>query len=443
MAFDFFFTNIPNHLEFLKWSRGLRTNDDILLVAALEALHFHYYVAEETHPGLNEPRSIVLVQPPFWLDTVHGQNQDNANGRVQNQDDETGRVQNQDNATGGHDGVLRPMLQDKHPINVIEGYADLKKLDGHVYNVIEFAYLEGGWRKFKSPWDLGCCRTDTSNLVWTAIASFVSQILFGVILVFWYAINQTPVTSGGREPYAFPLVFIVALVSTRVFGNIVWKQGQGCLDFYKINRGDSRRASLFANRFGTFLLGTNFVINLILAPCLWLFNIYFVLTSKTPVEAILNAVALAFVLEVDDLLAPFWDDDRTEDAKAKLFHESISEPFPGIADSNLRDMCVTRTGPCLGQIPYQDGDKLYIKVPDDIKVPEDINDLPNVDITVFRSNVDFEGTVKPTENYDTITYKISGPKPCVSSLHEKIKEFYCMENYENFQQHNDAMAQLR
>jgi hypothetical protein len=112
MAFDFFFTNIPNHLEFLKWTRGLRTDDDILLVAALEALHLHYYVPEGTHPGSSEPRSI-LVQPPFWLDTVHGQNRNN-------------------DVSDWHwqDSVLRPMLQDKHPFNVIEGYADLKSSMG-------------------------------------------------------------------------------------------------------------------------------------------------------------------------------------------------------------------------------------------------------------------------------------------------------------------------
>ena len=417
MAFDFFFTNIPNHLEFLKWSRGLRTNDDILLVAALEALHFHYYVAEETHPGLNEPRSI-LVQPPFWLDTVHGQNQDET--------------------TGGHDGVFRPMLQDKHPFNVIEGYADLKKLDGHVYNVIEFAYLEGGWRKFKSPWDLVSGWSDTNHLVWTAIISFVSQVLFSFILFFWYAINQTPVIYE-REPYAFTLVIIVALISTIVFSNIVWKQVKDCWDFNAIDSGEywtSLKASSYAYLFGKFLLWTNFVVNVLLAPPLCAFNLYFVLTSDTPVAAILNAVALAFVLEVDDLLAPSWDDDTTEDAKAKLFHECISEPFPGTADPNLLNMRFTRIGPRTGEIPYQDGDKLYIKVPDDI------NDPHEFDITVYRSNAAFEVKVTPTETYETITYKISGPPLYLSSFHEKIKEFYCMQNYENFKQHVERMEMM-
>lgn len=405
-------------MEFLKWSRSLRTDDDILLVAALEALHFHYDIAEETHRGLNEPRSI-LVQPPFWLDTVrHGGNQEDA--------------------SGGHSGVPRPMLHDKHPFNVIEGYADLKKLDGHVYNVIEFAYLEGGWRKFKSPLDLVSGWTYTNHLVWTAIVSVVSQLIFSFILFFWYAIRQAPIIYA-REEYAFTLVIIVAFISTIVFANIVWKQVMDCRNFNAIDSGDywtTLKASNFAYLCGKFLLWINFVANVLLAPPLCAFNLYFVLTSDTPVSAILNAVALAFVLEVDDLLAPSWDDDTTEDAKAKLFHECISEPFPGTADPNLLNMRFTRIDPPAGGIPYQDGDKLYIKVPDKI------NDPHEFDITVFRSNGSFEGWVTPTESYETITYRISGPPECLSSFHKKVKEFYCVQNYENFKQHVERMEMM-
>jgi hypothetical protein len=46
-----------------------------------------------------------------------------------------------------------------------------------------------------------------------------------------------------------------------------------------------------------------------------------------------------------------------------------------------------------GGIPYQDGDKLYIKVPDEI------SDLHEFDITVFRGNDALESKVTPTERY--------------------------------------------
>jgi hypothetical protein len=45
-----------------------------------------------------------------------------------------------------------------------------------------------------------------------------------------------------------------------------------------------------------------FLVNVVLGPTLVVFNIYFVLTSENPMEGILNAVVLGFVLEVDDLL---------------------------------------------------------------------------------------------------------------------------------------------
>jgi hypothetical protein len=161
--------------------------------------------------------------------------------------------------------------------------------------------------------------------VWTAIIAFVSQVIFSFILFFWYIISEKPVIYV-REPYAFTLVIIVATVSTIVFSNIVWKQVNDCWDFSTINSGDywtTLKASNFAYLFGKCLLWINFIVNVLLAPPLCAFNFYVVLTSDTPVAAILNAVTLAFVLEVDDLLAPSWDDDRTEDAKAKLFHECI------------------------------------------------------------------------------------------------------------------------
>ena len=435
MAFDFFFTNLPNHLEFLKWSRGLGRDDDILLVAALEAMHMHYYLLEQ-NPELREPRSI-LVQPQLWFQDVD-QSPSNHLQRGQSQGLCT-------SSTCADPGMLKPMLEDKHPFNVIECYADLRKLDGHEYNVIEFAYLEGGWRNFTSIWDVvpQCTMkwwTDTNKLVWTAIVSVISQFLFNFILYFWYAITLPPVTPLDpiREDYAFQLVAIIAFISTIVFANIVMKQLRDAVDFNSIDSGDywtTLRASEFAYWFGKILLWLNFFVNVILGPPLVLFNLYFVLTSAEPVDAILNAVALGFVLEVDDLLAPSWDDDMIEDAKAKLFHESISEPFPGDVDADLLNMRFTRVEPP-GEIPYKDGDKLYIRV------PEIIDGAREFDITVFRSNSVFEGGATPTETYQTITYNISGTANYVSVFHEKVRKFYCIQNYDDFTRHVERMERV-
>jgi len=131
---------------------------------------------------------------------------------------------------------------------------------------------------------------------------------------------------------------------------------------------------------------------------------------------------------------PSWDDDMIEDATANLFHEYISEPFPG-EDEQFNHMRFVRKP---GKIPYSDGDKLYVKVPETIAAG-----ATEFDITVFRSNTEFEGGTTPTDEYQTIKYKISGNESYIGIFHARVRAFYCVQNFDDLKVHERSMEMMR
>ena len=46
------------------------------------------------------------------------------------------------------------------------------------------------------------------------------------------------------------------------------------------------------------------------------FNLYYLLLFESINDAVLNSLALHFILELDELVLPSWDDDRIEDELA-------------------------------------------------------------------------------------------------------------------------------
>lgn len=467
-AFDFFFTDLPNQVEFLKWTRGLGKDDDVLLVAALEAMYMHTHLSKEPSSNVRTAK----LKQHFWEDNFDASTASPSRDAPDDDDEEeeergegalplssnssTARRMQRGQSfgmvgpTGGVIGssasaarsdLVKPMLDNKHPYNLIEVYANLKKLDGHEFNVIEFAYLDGGWRHFESIWDLlpPCSYkwSQTQIRCWTALLSFVSQYAFSSILFVWHVSNSIEVLYERDSTNAFNLLIVIAAVSTIVFWNIAAKQWQDCIDFNGID-GSHHWADTYHGSIpfwvGRILLTMNFLVNVVLGPPLVIFNVYFVLTSENPTEGILNAVALGFVLEVDDLLSPSWDADMIEDATANLFHEYISEPFPG-EDEQFSHMGFVRNP---GKIPYSDGDKLYIKVPETIA-----KGATGFDITVFRSNTEFEGGTTPTDDYQAITYKISGNDDYIGIFHERVRAFYCVQNFDDFKVQTRSLQMMR
>jgi hypothetical protein len=130
---------------------------------------------------------------------------------------------------------------------------------------------------------------------------------------------------------------------------------------------------------------------------------------------------------------PSWDNDRIEDATANLFHEYISEPFPG-DDEHFFHMSFVRKP---GKIPYNDGDKMYIKVPDTVA-----KGATEFEITVFRSNTEFEGGTTPMDDYESILYKISGNEYYIGIFHERVRAFYCVQNFDDFKIHAKSMEMM-
>ena len=76
------------------------------------------------------------------------------------------------------------------------------------------------------------------------------------------------------------------------------------------------------------------------------FNIYFLLLSESPLEAILKSVALAFIYQMDITLSPKLGQDQTAEVKSDFAYNYITKPlqpgaitvtksgFPGLVYSN-------------------------------------------------------------------------------------------------------------
>jgi hypothetical protein len=79
--------------------------------------------------------------------------------------------------------------------------------------------------------------------------------------------------------------------------------------------------------FGTILLGIDVWISVYLSVCLVVFNVYFLLLSESPLNAILKSVALAFIYQMDVTMNPKWGEDQTAEVKADFVYNYITLPL--------------------------------------------------------------------------------------------------------------------
>ena len=63
-------------------------------------------------------------------------------------------------------------------------------------------------------------------------------------------------------------------------------------------------------------LWVNTAVNRGLAVLVPAFNLYYLLLSESIDDAVLNSLALLFILELDEVVLPSWDEDRIEDELA-------------------------------------------------------------------------------------------------------------------------------
>lgn len=345
---DYFFTDISNHVEFLKWTQTLDKEDDVLLIGILERL-----AAPDDPP---------LPVEPFYgsVDTTI-----TTNNNINND-------------------------SKKNPLNIAKGYALMQGLDGHDYNMFEFAYLSG-----EDSWRTRCI----------AYLAALIQGSFLVVLIM-YNFVDTHIRVRPHEGF-FDDVVVVMFVSTALFGARLRHQFLSCEKFVstmnKLAEPSSNDIFLYIDR----------LVNQVLGVSIFFFNIYFILVSDTPTDAVLDSVALLFIIEIDDQFKPNWDDDMIEDATAFLLRGYVQEPF----DRN--DILVVRDGPELIS-----DEKFYIQINDDHE--EDDFDYS---VTVHTAS-SRDQNLNVAQSYIATRYCVSGPK--AMELREAFESFHALQNFLDF-----------
>ena len=276
---DFLFTDIMNHVEFLKFIITLGKQDDALLVCLLER-----YAAVADTETLHNP----FYSHPEEIGVEH---------------------------------VNLP----KNPLRIAISYAELLELKGHSFNIFEFAFLDAN--QLGETWDEK--RMESFGYLWTSLFTCMLQFLVFTSLCY-YSIG--PDHTAFQEKYgqivqykedSVPIV-VIAIGTTLLFCKRAYMQFSEARLFNKvfsllqIRAGAGARSMLTTEMFVAkrMCLWANTAANQGLAVVIPFFNLYYLLLSETVDDAILNSLALLFILELDEVVLPGWDTERIDDELA-------------------------------------------------------------------------------------------------------------------------------
>jgi hypothetical protein len=186
----------------------------------------------------------------------------------------------------------------RNPFHIAKVYTALQELQGHQFNIFEQTYLN-----------------PNKSYVLASILALSAQVGLLIILMTYHLKLQQP-----PRDIEWTQLIVVAVVSSIIFlkkGEQHWK---ACHQFNSLFRemGNSQ-AALF--------LTINAVVNKFLCVVIFVFNIWFVLSSENSSDAVLNSLSLFFILEIDDELVTDWDRERAEDEMAINVHDYIMIKF--------------------------------------------------------------------------------------------------------------------
>lgn len=399
---DFLFTDNNHHKEFLKRIQRLDKDDGILLVNLLERV--------ATGDGITP---LARVQRLGGFDP-----QDYSGNDSEMEEDDapyTTMVDSKATTTGSSNAAVvacgSMSLQggldfSKHPLRIAEAYVGAKNMAKHDLNIYEVAYLNPLRRHFA-----------------VAITCFIVQWGLLAVLIYYDIFDQKAAVTYSKED-AHILLSFVAFGSSIVFLHKFLLEGGKCIQFaqtYRKMTPPQHRRNVRQN----FPLALDFGVNVILGLCIFLFNIYFVLISDDANEAILNALALFFILELDDDLTPDMDDDEVEDMKAVKLLRHVLRPLTGDESLTVKKFVGGNDTPTTGPGCYSDDDVMYIQVDEgDVKG----NDTKTV--TVWKA--DGVGLHGLTTNFNAVRYVVGGSQ--AGEFCEALADFRCTQNWKDISQ---------
>lgn len=262
----------------------------------------------------------------------------------------------------------------KNICRLVEVHKYMADLRGHNFNIYECAFLDP-----KTPH------------VCTAVFSVVVQVLLFATLTYYKLINTSKFTED-------TLVLIISVLTTVFFGKQAY--------------GQMRDARTFNTIFGVVGNGpplcrtVNMLINGVMGLLITIFNFLFIVKSDDAIDAILNSLALFFILELDDTLMPDWDDSRIQDEIGLNVHDYIMEGKSDLT-VELKTLCSEEDMTRL----LESDDKVYVSIPE----------RNDTGIKVYWRQ-------SPTE-YKIFDFRVSGKD--ASAFYENVGAFYCIQNYED------------
>lgn len=256
---------------------------------------------------------------------------------------------------------------EKNPLHITMAYTLLKPLKNHEFNIFEASFLD----------------SERMSIKLTAISTLALQWLIFFILIKTSLAKLDEVSND-------PIVWLITVCTTFFFSKKCFQQYESADDFRKAFSVLGQRATIrahFMNVFGNQVLS-------VLVP---VFNFYFMLLSGDANDAILNGLALYFVLELDEMAMPMnWDEQRLLDELAINAHDFIMEPLAaGVLDVEKE-----------GDLTFQNYDKVYVSI-------------TGFNVTVYKRT--------SSTDYDHVTYSISGTE--AENFMRHISNFRCFVAY--------------
>jgi len=188
----------------------------------------------------------------------------------------------------------------KNIYRILESYNCVKRLKAHEFNIFEYAFLAGNGELI---WEF----SKTNNIKLLSFFTLFFQYLILIILIFYNIPSQVNYDL---------MVIIITLGTSFFFIKLAYNQYIHSRRFNKCYRltGDPNKQ---------IYLTMNFLSNVVLPILVPFFNFYYILLSEDPNDAILNSLALFFILELDSMILPSWSEKRVNDELVTNIHDYI------------------------------------------------------------------------------------------------------------------------
>jgi len=211
---------------------------------------------------------------------------------------------------------------------IATGYSELLRMRGHSYNIFEFAFLNA--KMLNNSKHRSEAIGYIVSSVFTALLQFV---VFGCLAYYSIGPDNDAVwekwgeIQADREGHA--AIMVIAVGTTLLFCKRAYMQFSEAREFNQVfTRLQMKATNMMLREDYLKFVGKKTLYCKVL--CLWLnafvncglalvvpvFNLFYLLLSETIDDAVLNSLALLFILELDEVVLPAWDDDRIEDELA-------------------------------------------------------------------------------------------------------------------------------